>query len=149
MIKKPKKPIENIVKLRIGAGEAKPAPPVGSMLAPRGVKIMDFCKDFNDRTKTLDKGTRLIVKVIIYRDKSFSTIINQPPASDLLKKAAKIDSGSGEPNKKKIGSLTIAQLKEVLEQKRPNLTSVSEGAGLRTLLGTAKSMGIEIIGEIE
>lgn len=135
------------IKLFIKAGEATPAPPIGSTLAPKGIKIAEFCKQFNDRTKSFKKGVRIPTKIFIKKDKTFTFKINQPPASDLLAEAANISSGSGTPNKNKVGSLTRQQLESVVKQKMQDLNTEELAAAVRTLMGTARSMGIEIRGD--
>lgn len=139
---------EIIVKLRIKAGSATPAPPVGSMLAPKGIKLMDFCKQFNDASiKIAAKDTPLTVRVKIAKDKSFKLLINRPPVSWLLLQATKLSKGSGMPNKNKVGVVTHNQLIEIAQQKMQDLNAASVESAVRTISGTAKSMGIEIRGE--
>lgn len=138
------KEVIKVLKLQIPAGAANPAPPVGPALGQAGVQIMDFCKAFNAATQA-QAGDLLPVVISVYKDKSFTFITKQPPAAVLLKKAAKIASGSGEPNKKKVGTLTRAQLMEVVNQKRPDLNARDDEAAARILEGTARQMGIEIV----
>ena len=138
------KEVIKVLKLQIPAGAATPAPPVGPALGQAGVQIMDFCKAFNAATQA-QAGDLLPVVISVYKDKSFTFITKQPPAAVLLKKAAKIASGSGEPNKKKVGTLTRAQLMEVVNQKRPDLNARDDEAAARILEGTARQMGIEIV----
>lgn len=138
------KKVVGFVKLQIPAGKANPSPPVGPALGQKGVNIMDFCKQFNARTA--DKAGMIIPVVItVYSDKSFTFITKTPPASDLLKKAAKIEKGSGEPNKNKVGKVTKAQIKEIAELKMPDLNANDLDAAMRIIAGTARSMGIEVV----
>jgi large subunit ribosomal protein L11 len=138
------KEVVKVLKLQIPAGGANPAPPVGPALGQAGVQIMDFCKAFNAATQA-QNGDLLPVVISVYKDKSFSFITKQPPAAVLLKKAAKISSGSGEPNKIKVGQLTRAQLMEVVKQKMPDLNARDDDAAARILEGTARQMGLEIV----
>ena len=138
------KEVDKVLKLQIPAGGANPAPPVGPALGQAGVQIMDFCKAFNAETQA-QNGDLLPVVISVYKDKSFSFITKQPPAAVLLKKAAKIASGSGEPNKEKVGQLTRAQLMEVVKQKMPDLNARDDDAAARILEGTARQMGLEIV----
>ncbi len=137
------KEVVKVLKLQIPAGAANPAPPVGPALGQAGVQIMDFCKAFNAATQA-QSGDLLPVVITVYKDKSFDFITKQPPAAVLLKKAAKLASGSGEPNKKKVGSITRKQLMEVVAQKRPDLNARDDEAAARILEGTARQMGLEI-----
>lgn len=132
------------VKLQIPGGQANPAPPVGPALGQRGVNIMEFCKAFNAKTQD-QKGMVIPVIITVYSDRSFTFITKTPPASVLLKKAAKIETGSGEPNKKKVGKVTKKQLEEIAKLKMPDLNAASVEAAMRTIAGTARSTGIEII----
>lgn len=132
-----------VVKLHIPAGKATPAPPVGSALGPYGVNIMAFCKEFNERTAK-DAGVIIPVEVTVYQDRSFSFICKTPPASILLKKAAGIESGSGEPNWKKAGKVSRAKVREIAEVKMRDLNAASVEAAVRMIEGTARSMGIEV-----
>lgn len=138
------KEVVKVIKLQIPAGQANPAPPVGPALGQAGVNIMAFCKEFNATTQKV-AGDILPTIITVYKDKSFSFITKQPPAGILLKKAANIASGSGEPNKKKVAQITRAQLKEVVKQKLVDLNTRDEEAAARILAGTARQMGIEII----
>ncbi|MDR0297097.1 MAG: 50S ribosomal protein L11 [Streptococcaceae bacterium] len=137
------KEVDKIVKLQIPGGAATPAPPVGPALGQAGINIMDFTKDFNARTEA-NKGTLIPVVITVYNDKSFTFITKQPPMSSLIKKAAGIQKGSGEPNKTKVAKLTQAQVKEVAEQKMPDLNAASIEAAMRIVEGTARSMGITV-----
>ena len=139
------KEVTRIIKLQIQAGQANPAPPVGPALGQAGVNIMEFCKDFNARTQK-QAGDILPTVISVYKDKSFSFVTKQPPASSLLKKAAGIASGSGTPNKKKVGSITQAQLLEVVKAKIADLNTDDEEAACRIIPGSARQMGLEIEG---
>ncbi len=138
------KKITGYIKLQIPAGKATPAPPVGPALGQHGVNIMAFCKEFNEKTA---KQAGLIIPVVItvYADRSFSFIMKTPPAPVLIKKALNIESGSGEPNKKKVGKITKAQLKEIAELKMPDLNAASLEAAMSMIAGTARSMGVEVV----
>lgn len=140
------KKVEAYIKLQIPAGKANPSPPVGPALGQRGVNIMEFCKAFNAATQNLEQGLPTPVVITVYADRSFTFITKTPPASVLLKKAAGIQSGSGQPNTKKVAKLTIAQLEEIAKTKEPDLTASSLAAGVRSIAGTARSMGIEVEG---
>jgi large subunit ribosomal protein L11 len=137
------KEVLSLVKLQIPAGKANPAPPVGPALGPHGVNIMEFCKAFNDQTK--DKGDTIIpVVMTVYSDRSFTFITKTPPASELIKKAAGIVKGSGEPNKELVGKLTKEQLKGIAETKMPDLNAADIDSAMRIIAGTARSMGVEV-----
>lgn len=139
------KKITSQIKLQIMAGKATPAPPVGPALGQAGVNIMDFCKAFNARTQ--DKmGVVIPVVITVYVDRTYSFITKTPPAAVLLKQAAGIQKGSGEPNRNKVATVTSAQVEEIAKTKAPDLTSASIEAAMRTIAGTARSMGIEIEG---
>jgi large subunit ribosomal protein L11 len=140
------KKLDKIVKLQVPAGSANPAPPVGPALGQAGVNIMEFCKAFNARTQEMEKGLILPVVISVYADRSFDFIIKTPPASVLLKKAAKIQMGSGEPNKIKVGSVSSAQVREIAETKMPDLNCYDVEAAMKIVEGTARSMGLEIKG---
>lgn len=140
------KKVEAYIKLQIPAGKANPSPPVGPALGQRGVNIMEFCKAFNAATQNLEQGLPTPVVITVYADRSFTFITKTPPASVLLKKAAGIQSGSGQPNTKKVAKLTVAQLEEIAKTKEPDLTASSLAAGVRSIAGTARSMGIEVEG---
>jgi len=139
------KEIVNVIKLQIPAGAANPSPPVGPALGQAGVNIMGFCKEFNAATQA-QSGEVLPCVISVYKDKSFSFITKKPPAANLLKKAAGLASGSGEPNKTKVGKITKAQLMEVVETKMDDFNTNDPEAGARILAGTARQMGIEIEG---
>ena len=139
------KEIQSVIKLQIPAGGANPSPPVGPALGQAGVNIMGFCKEFNAATQS-QAGEVLPCVISVYKDKSFTFITKKPPAANLLKKAASIASGSGEPNKKKVGTITKAKLMEVVEAKMPDLNTNDPEAAARILAGTARQMGLEIEG---
>ncbi len=137
------KKITAVIKLALNAGKANPAPPVGPALGQHGVNIMMFCKEYN--AKTADQaGTVIPVEISVYEDRSFTFILKTPPASVLITKAAKIDKGSNEPNKKKVGTLTRAQLREIAQTKMPDLNANDVDAAMKIIEGTAKNMGVTI-----
>ncbi len=137
------KKIMGQVKLQIPAGEANPSPPVGPALGQHGVNIMEFCKAFNARTRS-EEGMIIPVVITIFADRTFTFITKTPPASVLLKKAAGLEKGSGEPNRNKVGKVTMAQVEEIAKLKTPDLTAASIEAAIATIRGTARSMGIEV-----
>jgi len=139
------KKVQAMVKLQIQAGKATPAPPVGTALGPHGVNIMDFCKNFNAKTSK-DEGLIIPVVVTIYADRSYSFITKTPPASVLLKKAANIAVGSAVPNKNKVGSVTKKQVEDIAKQKMPDLNTTDLQSAIKTVRGTARSMGIDVVG---
>ena len=139
------KKVTGIIKLQIPAGQANPAPPVGPALGQHGVNIMAFCKDFNAKTKD-QPGMVIPVIITVYQDKSFTFITKSPPASVLLKKAAGITAGSKVPNKEKVGKVTRKQVLEIVKLKMKDLNANSEEAAIRVVSGTARSMGIEVVG---
>jgi large subunit ribosomal protein L11 len=142
----PPKKITAQVKLQIEAGKATPAPPVGPALGQAQVNIMEFCKQFNARTQNKEMAGLIIPVVItVYADRSFTFITKTPPASILLKKAAKIDKGSGVPNKDKVGKVSKKQIREIAEHKLPDLNTTSIEAAMRSVAGTARSMGLEVV----
>jgi large subunit ribosomal protein L11 len=132
------------VKLQIPAGAANPSPPVGPALGQRGVNIMEFCKAFNAQTQA-QAGLIIPVVITVYADRSFTFILKTPPASVLLKKAAGIEKGSAEPNKKKVGQVTKKQVEEIARMKMPDLTAASLEAAMRTVEGTARSLGLDVV----
>jgi large subunit ribosomal protein L11 len=139
-----KKNVVAQVKLQIPAGKASPAPPIGPALGPHGINIMEFCKAFNAQTQAM--GDTIVPAVLtIYADRTFTFILKTPPAAELLKKAAGIIKGSGTPNKEKVGKITISQVKEIAKIKMPDLNAATIEEAAKTVKGTAKSMGIEII----
>lgn len=137
------KQIKNILKIQIAAGKATPAPPVGPSLAPHGINIGEFCQRFNDLTKEKD-GFTIPVKVTIFEDRTYELEIKNPPASELLKKAAGVDKGAGKPNKDQVGRITRNQLKEVAEKKIADLNTDNIEMAMKIIEGTAKNMGIKI-----
>ena len=143
----PPKKINGYVKLQIEAGKATPAPPVGPALGQAQVNIMEFCKQFNAKTQGKDLAGLIVPVVItVYGDRTFSFVTKTPPAAVLLKKAAGIDKGSGTPNKEKKGKVTEKQVREIATQKMPDLNAASVDAAVRSIKGTARSMGIEVVG---
>ena len=140
------KKVEAYIKLQVPAGQANPSPPVGPALGQHGVNIMEFCKAFNSETQGIEPGLPIPVVISVYSDRSFTFIRKTPPASVLLRKAAKIKSGSGEPNSRKVGKVTRAQLEEIAEQKWADLTAADMDAAVRTIAGSARSAGIEVEG---
>jgi large subunit ribosomal protein L11 len=138
------KKVTGYVKLQIPAGQATPAPPVGTALGPQGVNIMDFCKAFNAKTAK-EQGLIIPVIVTVYSDRSYSFITKTPPASVLLKKAAKLEKGSGVPNKNKVGKVTKKQVEEIAKLKLVDLNTPDLAAAIKSVEGTARSMGIEVV----
>ena len=138
------KKIQGYVRLQLPAGAANPAPPVGPALGAQGVNIMAFCKEFNAKTKD-QNGLILPVVITVYSDKSFTYILKSPPASVLLKKACNIASGSGKPNKDKVGKVTKKQLLEIAKMKQKDINATSDAAMIKVIAGTARSMGIDVI----
>jgi len=141
------KKVTGQIKLQIPAGQATPAPPVGPALGQAGVNIMDFVKNFNARTAS-QQGLIIPVVVTVYADRSYTFITKTPPAAVLLRKAAGVEKGSGEPNKKKVGKVTRAQVEEIARTKMPDLNAASLEAAVRTVEGTARSMGLEVQGRL-
>ena len=140
------KKIVGFVKLQVPAGKANPSPPIGPALGQRGLNIMEFCKAFNAQTQGIEPGLPLPVIITAYADKSFTFIIKTPPTSVLIRKAAKIEKGSATPNSDKVGRLTRAQVEQIAKQKTPDLTAASLEAAMRTVAGSARSMGVEVEG---
>ena len=138
--------IEAYIKLQVPAGAANPSPPVGPALGQHGVNIMEFCKQFNAATQSMESGAPVPVTITVYNDRSFSYEMKTPPASYLLKKAAGLQKGSGEPNTKKVGKVNRAQLEEIAKTKDPDLTAADMDAAVRTIAGSARSMGLEVEG---
>ncbi len=138
------KKVTGFVKLQIPAGKANPAPPVGTALGPQGVNIMDFCKNFNAKTAGQD-GLIIPAVVTIYSDRSYTFITKTPPAAILLKKAANIAKGSGVPNKTKVGTVTLKQVQDIAKLKLPDLNTESVESAVRSVRGTARSMGLDVI----
>lgn len=140
------KKIQAYIKLQVKAAQANPSPPVGPALGQHGVNIMEFCKAFNAETQDMEAGLPTPVVITVYSDRSFTFVTKTPPAPVLLKKAAGIKSGSGEPNKKKVGTVTREQIEEIARTKEPDLTAADLEAALRTIAGTARSMGLNVEG---
>ena len=140
------KKIDAYIKLQVAAGKANPSPPVGPALGQRGVNIMEFCKQFNARTQELEVGLPIPVVITVFSDRSFTFVTKTPPASVLLRKAAGVPKGSSVPNKDKVGRVTRDQVLEIARTKNPDLTAASEEAAVRTIAGTARSMGLEVEG---
>ena len=141
------KKIQAYVRLQVKAGEANPAPPIGPALGQQGVNIMEFCKAFNARTQSVEKGMPMPVVITVHTDRSFTFIIKTPPASYLIMKAAGINKGSSIPNKNKVGKITRKQLAEIATIKMPDLTAGDLEAAMRSIAGTARNMGIDVEGE--
>jgi large subunit ribosomal protein L11 len=140
------KKVQAYIKLQVAAGKANPSPPVGPALGQHGVNIMEFCKAFNAATQEIEPGLPTPVVITVYSDRSFTFVTKTPPAAVLLKKAAGIKSGSGEPNKKKVGTVTREQLEEIAKTKEPDLTAANLDAAVRTIAGSARSMGLNVEG---
>ena len=140
-----KKKVAALVKVQLNAGQATPAPPVGTALGPHGVNIMDFVKQYNAATDA-QRGNVIPVEITIYEDRSFSFITKTPPAPELIKKAAGVQKGSGEPHKTKVGSMTSAQVREIAQVKMPDLNATTVEAAEKIITGTARSMGINVVG---
>ncbi len=137
------KKVIGFIKLQLPAGQASPAPPVGPALGQQGVNIMEFCKAYNARTQD-QTGTIIPVEITVFADRSFSFIVKTPPAAVLLRKAAKVEKGSGEPNREKVGQVTQAQVREIARIKQSDLNAGSEEAAMQMISGTARSMGIVV-----
>ena len=140
------KKVTGYIKLQIPAGQANPSPPVGPALGQQGVNIMEFCKAFNAQTQALEKGLPTPVVITVYSDRSFTFIMKTPPASVLIRKAIGIEKGSGAPNTNKVGKITRKQIEEVAKTKQPDLTAADMEAAVRTIAGTARSMGVDVEG---
>jgi large subunit ribosomal protein L11 len=138
------KKVQAVVKLQIAAGKATPAPPVGTALGPHGLNIMDFCKNFNAKTAK-DEGLIIPAVVTVYSDRSYTFITKTPPAAVLLKRAANIAKGSGEPNKSKVGTVTSKQVEEIAKLKLPDLNTDSLASAMKSVRGTARSMGLDVL----
>ena len=138
------KKIVGFVKLQVPAGKANPSPPIGPALGQRGLNIMEFCKAFNAQTQGVEPGLPLPVVITAFADKSFTFIIKTPPTSVLIRKAAKLEKGSSKPNSEKVGRLTRAQVEQIAKQKTPDLTAASLEAAMRTVAGSARSMGVDV-----
>ena len=140
------KKIVGFIKLQVPAGKANPSPPIGPALGQRGLNIMEFCKAFNAQTQKMEPGLPVPVVITAYQDKSFTFIMKTPPASVLIMKAAKLQKGSPRPHTDKVGKITRAQAEEIAKQKMPDLTAADLEAGVRTIAGSARSMGVEVEG---
>ncbi|GAA5170585.1 MULTISPECIES: 50S ribosomal protein L11 [Halomonadaceae] len=140
------KKVQAYIKLQVAAGKANPSPPVGPALGQHGVNIMEFCKAFNAETQDIEPGLPTPVVITVYSDRSFTFVTKTPPAAVLLKKAAGIKSGSGEPNKNKVGTVTREQLEEIAKTKEPDMTAGDLDAAVRTIAGSARSMGLNVEG---
>ena len=140
-----RKRLVTTVKMQLPAGQATPAPPVGTVLGPHGVNLMDFVKAYNDATSN-NRGQIIPVEISIYEDRSFTFVTKTPPAAALLRQAARVDKGSGEPNKEKVGRVTKAQIKEIAEIKMPDLNAIDIDGAMKVVEGTARSMGIVVDG---
>ena len=140
------KKIQGYVKLQVPAGSANPSPPIGPALGQQGVNIMEFCKQFNAQTQKLEKGLPIPVIITVYSDRSFTFIMKTPPASVLIRKAIGVEKGSGTPNTSKVGKISRQQLEEVAKTKTPDLTAADLAAAVRTIAGTARSMGVDVEG---
>ena len=140
------KKIDGYIKLQVPAGQANPSPPIGPALGQRGVNIMEFCKQFNAATQKLEKGLPIPVVITVYADRSFTFIMKTPPAAVLIRKAIGIEKGSGTPKTAKVGKITRAQLEEIAKTKTPDLTAADLDAAVRTIAGSARSMGVDVEG---
>ena len=139
------KKVTAVIKLQCPAGAANPAPPVGTALGPHGVNIMEFCKQFNAATQKVEKNLPIPVIITVYSDRSFTFIMKTPPASVLIRKAIGIEKGSGTPNTAKVGKITRKQLEEIAKTKTPDLTAADLDAAVRTIAGSARSMGVDVV----
>ena len=142
------KKVSAYIKLQVPAGQANPSPPVGPALGQHGVNIMEFCKAFNSKTQSMENGMPIPVIITVYADRSFSFITKTPPAAVLLRKAAGILKGSGEPNTNKVGTVSREQLEEIAKTKDPDLTAADMDAAVRTIAGSARSMGLDVKGVV-
>ncbi len=140
------KKVNGYVKLQVPAGQANPSPPIGPALGQQGVNIMEFCKQFNAQTQQLEKGLPIPVVITVYSDRSFTFIMKTPPASVLIRKAIGIEKGSGTPNTAKVGKITRKQLEDIAKTKTPDLTAADLEAAVRTIAGSARSMGVDVEG---
>ena len=140
------KKVTGYIKLQIPAGQANPSPPVGPALGQQGVNIMEFCKQFNAQTQKMEKGLPIPVVITVYSDRSFTFVMKTPPAAVLIRKAIGIEKGSGTPNTAKVGKITRAQLEEIAKLKQPDLTAADLDAAVRTIAGSARSMGVDVEG---
>jgi large subunit ribosomal protein L11 len=140
------KKVQGYIKLQVPAGAANPSPPIGPALGQQGVNIMEFCKQFNAQTQKLEKGLPIPVIITVYTDRSFTFVMKTPPASVLIRKAIGIEKGSGTPNTAKVGKITRKQLEEIAKTKQPDLTAADLDAAVRTIAGSARSMGVDVEG---
>jgi large subunit ribosomal protein L11 len=140
------KKVQAYIKLQVPAGAANPSPPIGPALGQQGVNIMEFCKQFNAQTGKLEKGLPIPTVITVYSDRSFTFIMKTPPASVLIRKAIGIEKGSGAPNTAKVGRITRAQIEEIAKAKQPDLTAADLAAAVRTIAGSARSMGVDVEG---
>jgi large subunit ribosomal protein L11 len=140
------KKVNGYIKLQVPAGAANPSPPIGPALGQQGVNIMEFCKQFNAQTQKLEKGLPIPVIITVYSDRSFTFVMKTPPASVLIRKAIGIEKGSGTPNSAKVGKISRKQLEEIAKTKQPDLTAADLEAAVRTVAGTARSMGVDVEG---
>jgi large subunit ribosomal protein L11 len=140
------KKVQGYVKLQVPAGSANPSPPIGPALGQQGVNIMEFCKQFNAQTQKMEKGLPIPVVITVYTDRSFTFVMKTPPASVLIRKALGIEKGSGAPNTSKVGRISRKQLEEIAKTKTPDLTAADLEAAVRTVAGTARSMGVDVEG---
>ena len=140
------KKVQGYVKLQVPAGQANPSPPIGPALGQQGVNIMEFCKQFNAQTQQVEKGLPIPVVITVYTDRSFTFIMKTPPASVLIRKELGIEKGSGTPNTAKVGKITRKQLEEIAKTKQPDLTAADLEAAVRTIAGSARSMGVDVEG---
>ena len=140
------KKVQGYVKLQVPAGAANPSPPIGPALGQQGVNIMEFCKQFNAQTQKLEKGLPIPVVITVYADRSFTFVMKTPPAAVLIRKAIGIEKGSGTPNTAKVGKITRKQLEEIAKTKQPDLTAADLDAAVRTIAGSARSMGVDVEG---
>ena len=140
------KKVQGYVKLQVPAGSANPSPPIGPALGQQGVNIMEFCKQFNAQTQKLEKGLPIPVVITVYSDRSFTFIMKTPPASVLIRKSLGLEKGSGTPNTAKVGRISRKQLEEIAKTKQPDLTAADLDAAVRTIAGSARSMGVDVEG---
>jgi large subunit ribosomal protein L11 len=140
------KKVQGYIKLQVPAGSANPSPPIGPALGQQGVNIMEFCKQFNAQTQKVEKGLPIPVVITVYSDRSFTFVMKTPPAAVLIRKAIGIEKGSGTPNTAKVGKITRKQLEEIAKAKQPDLTAADLDAAIRTIAGSARSMGVDVEG---
>ena len=140
------KKVQGYIRLQVPAGSANPSPPIGPALGQQGVNIMEFCKQFNAQTQKIEKGLPIPVVITVYSDRSFTFIMKTPPASVLIRKAIGIEKGSGTPNTNKVGKINRKQLEEIAKTKQPDLTAADLDAAVRTIAGSARSMGVDVEG---